>query len=95
MVGTDGCTNLQLGHNGEDMESMTRRWQLAQGTATMWPPPFRLLVSSATAATTELALTLKMDGVVEMLSSRFRLPCCSLLDDLGITQLFFMVFLFR
>uniref|UniRef100_A0A0E0F4U6 Uncharacterized protein n=1 Tax=Oryza meridionalis TaxID=40149 RepID=A0A0E0F4U6_9ORYZ len=104
-AGTDGCTNLQLGHAGEDLQSMTRRWQLTHGTATIGPnestlppPPAILASSSATAAAPpELALpapTWKVDGIVEMLSSRSRLllPPCS---SMGLTQLFLMVFLFR
>uniref|UniRef100_A0A0D3HKQ7 Uncharacterized protein n=1 Tax=Oryza barthii TaxID=65489 RepID=A0A0D3HKQ7_9ORYZ len=104
-AGTDGCTNLQLGHAGEDLQSMTRRWQLTHGTATIGPneptppPPPAILASSSAmaAAPPELALpapTWKVDGIVEMLSSRSRvlLPPCS---SMGLTQLFLMVFLFR
>uniref|UniRef100_A0A0E0BHX5 Uncharacterized protein n=1 Tax=Oryza glumipatula TaxID=40148 RepID=A0A0E0BHX5_9ORYZ len=104
-AGTDGCTNLQLGHAGEDLQSMTRRWQLTHGTATIGPneptppPPLAILASSSAmaAAPPELALpapTWKVDGIVEMLSSRSRvlLPPCS---SMGLTQLFLMVFLFR
>uniref|UniRef100_A0A0E0J0Y5 Uncharacterized protein n=1 Tax=Oryza nivara TaxID=4536 RepID=A0A0E0J0Y5_ORYNI len=104
-AGTDGCTNLQLGHAGEDLQSMTRRWQLTHGTATIGPneptplPPPAILASSSAmaAAPPELALlapTWKVDGTVEMLSSRSRvlLPPCS---SMGLTQLFLMVFLFR
>ncbi|KAJ8490829.1 hypothetical protein OPV22_012550 [Ensete ventricosum] len=35
--GSGECTNLQLGHEGDDSQSMTRRWQLMQTTATMLP----------------------------------------------------------
>uniref|UniRef100_J3N7K3 Uncharacterized protein n=1 Tax=Oryza brachyantha TaxID=4533 RepID=J3N7K3_ORYBR len=100
MAGTDGCKNLQLGHAGEDLQSMTRRWQLMHGMATIEPteprPPLQLASSSSSSAMVPgLALPSplpKVHGIVEMLSSRSRvLPCSSM----GLTQLFLMVFLFR
>lgn len=93
VTGASGCTNLQLGQEGEALQSMTRRWQLAHGTATMLlppelitaPPPVGLLAGSASssgaAATTPSG--------VEMLRSRLTL--CSR----GLTQLFLSVFLLR
>ncbi|TVU25780.1 hypothetical protein EJB05_28289, partial [Eragrostis curvula] len=95
IAGTEGCTNLQFGHAGEDLQSMTRRWQLTHGTATIWSLELMLLtmlfVSSAKKK--GLALLSVLVGVVEMLSSRFSVPCSSL--DLGLSQLFSIVFLFR
>lgn len=77
------CRYLQFGHNGEDLHSMTRRWQFTQTNATMLPLELHCFVSGAA----QLAFPSE-PGNAETLRSN------SMLRSLGISQVFFMVFLF-
>ncbi|OAY71729.1 Pentatricopeptide repeat-containing protein, mitochondrial [Ananas comosus] len=73
---------VHFGHDGEDLHSMTRRWQFAHTTATMFPPELACFLGSSRATEPELAFASELASVA-MLSSRFR--ACSL----GLIQLFF------
>ncbi|RWW28932.1 hypothetical protein BHE74_00009536 [Ensete ventricosum] len=80
--------HLQFGHEGDDLHSMTRRWQLTQTAAAMLPHEPCCFFASSGVADLEFGVSSELEKV-EMLSSKSRF--CSL----GLLQLLFRVFLSR
>ena len=81
--GSELC--LQFGQEGDDLHSMTRRWQFTHTAATMLPDEEDLVGFSGLA---EVVLFSEL-AKVAMLSSR------SSFCSLGLLQLFLKVFLFK
>lgn len=77
---------LQFGHEGDDVNSMTRRWQFMHTTATMFP--VRVYFFASSSGFVELVFSSEV-GKDEMLSSR------SSFCSFGFVQLLLSVFLFK
>ncbi|RRT38017.1 hypothetical protein B296_00037289 [Ensete ventricosum] len=63
--------HLQFGHEGDDLHSMTRRWQLTQTTAAMLPHEPCCFFASSGVADLEFGVSSELEKV-EMLSSKSR-----------------------